>query len=331
MMSSLIKRIKKDQQQTEIITYNTPHELSDCHLRVNKFMLSTKLMKRIRAKREPVLFFMTPTRILHAAIKSCVISFYARGQLTVVLTMHISDIGAIPRLLLKLSKAKLIVTSNDMYVDYSQVFQNEVHYIKAGIETQRFVPVDRQRKMELRQKYGIKVDAAVILHVGHMKEGRNLRKLLDLDDQFHVVLVTSTYELEKRDQRLREKLMQRKNITLIEDYVPSIEEIYQLADAYFFPVVDEKHCISVPLSVLEAASCNLQIICTEFGELKQFKGKEGFFFVESFEPEKVNELMYQALRSSANTRAYVEEYGWGNAVTQVIQIVENSDPKGECL
>lgn len=327
MMSSLIKRIKRDQPQTEIITYNTPHDLSDYHIAVNKLMLSTRLMKRIRSKREPVLFFMTPTRILNAAIKSCVVSFYARRQLSVVLTMHLSHIGKLPRLLMKLSKAKLIVTSSQMYDDYSRVFHNEVYYLKAGIETQRCVPVDWCRKTELRKKYGIREDALVVLHVGHMKEGRNIGKLLELDERYHIILVTSTYEQDKRNLDLRERLRQRKNITLIEDYVPNIEEIYQLSDVYFFPVTDEKHCISAPLSVFEAASCNLPIVCTEFGELRQFREKDGFFFIDSFEPQNLNKLLCQALVSGGNTRRYIEEYDWDNAAKKVMQIAQESKAK----
>ena len=328
LMSSLIKRIKRDQPQTELITYNAHHPLSDYRVEVNKLMLSTKLMKRIRRKRESVLFFMTPTRILNAAIKTLVISFYARRQLTVVLTMRASYVGAIPRLLMKLSKAKLIVTSKEMYEDYSRIFQNEVHYLKAGIETQKYVPADPAKKAELRRKYGIREDVPVVLHVGHMQEGRNIGKLLELDDRYHIVLVTSTYEQDKRNLDLRERLKQRENLTLIENYLPNIEEIYQLSDVYFFPVIDENHCISAPLSVFEAASCNLPIVCTEFGELQQFKGREGFFFIDSFEPQHLNDQVRQALSSSENTRAYVEEYDWDNAVKKVMQIVQGTKPKG---
>lgn len=326
LMSSLIKRIKRAQPQTELITYNVPHGLSDYHICVNKPMLSLSLMKRIRGKREPVLFFMTPTRILHAAIKTLVVSFYACGQLTVVLTMPASRVSTIARILMKLSKAKLIVTSKTMYEDYSRIFRNEVHYLKVGIETQKYVPVEPQRKMELRRKYGIREDTPVVLHVGHMQEGRNIGKLLDLDDRYHIVLVTSTYEQDKRNLDLRERLKQR-NITLIEHYLPNIEEIYQLSDVYFFPVIDENHCISAPLSVFEAASCNLPIVCTEFGELKQLKGKEGFFFIDSFEPKCLNDLVSQALNCSAKPRACVEEYDWDKAVKAVMQIMQGTSRK----
>ena len=276
MMSSLIKRIKRDHPQTEIITYNTYHPLSDYHVQVNKPMLSAKLMRLIRRKKEPVLFFMTPSRILNAAIKSLVVSLYARRKLAVVLTMHISHIGKLPRFLMRLSKAKLIVTSFEMYEDYSRIFHNDVHYLKVGIETQRFVPVTPFQKAALRKKYGIGETEKVVLHVGHMQEGRNLGKLLEIDEKYHVMLVTSTYEHEKRNLELRERLLQRKNLTLIEDYVPNIEEVYQLADIYFFPVKDERNCIAAPLSAFEAASCNLPVVCTAFGELQQFRRKEVF-------------------------------------------------------
>lgn len=327
LMSSLIKRIKRDQPQTELITYNTPHLLSDYHIEINKAMISAKLMKRIRRKRESVLFFMTPTRIMNAAIKTLVVSLYTRGQLTIVLTMPASHVGAIPRLLMKLSRARMIVTSRDMYENYSHIFSNEIYYLKAGIETQKYVPAVPDQKAELRRKYGIAEDVPVILHVGHMQEGRNIGKLLELDEQYHIVLVTSTYEQEKRNLDLRERLKQKRNITLIEHYLPNIEEIYQLADVYFFPVMDENHCISAPLSVFEAASCNLPIVCTEFGELKQFKGREGFFFIDSFDTRNLNDLVDQALRSSANTRTCVEEYDWDKAVKKVMQIVQGTNRK----
>ena len=122
--------------------------------------------------------------------------------------------------------------------------------------------------------------------------------------------------------QLREALVKRRNITLIENYVANIEEIYQLADVYFFPVLNERNCISVPLSVLEAAACNLPIVCTDFGELKQFKGKDGFFFIDSFEPENINNLIRKALQSKADTRSCVLEYDWEKAASQIMQIVK---------
>ena len=63
-----------------------------------------------------------------------------------------------------------------------------------------------------------------------------------------------------------------------------------MCDLYYFPVKELGRCIDVPLSCLEAASCNLPVVATDFGELKEFIGCEGFFFIESFEKENATRL-----------------------------------------
>ena len=85
---------------------------------------------------------------------------------------------------------------------------------------------------------------------------------------------------------------------------------------YFFPVQSFGHCIDVPLSCLEAASCNKPIVTTDYGEMKAFQGKEGFYFIESFEEASLNDLIDQALRNrSCDTRSAVLEYDWEHAVS----------------
>ena len=320
--SSLIKRLKAFYPQTEIVTYQNRHQLGDCHMNVTNLMLSADLMKHIRRKKESVLYCAAPARMLFAAIRTFVVSFYARGRVAVILTMYISEISAIPKGLMKLSRAKIIVLCKDMCREYRRQFKNDVFYVKAGIDTKKYTTVDLAAKKMLRRKYGVPEDKPVVLHVGHLQEGRNIRTLLSLDESIHVVLVTSTYEYDRRDMLLREALTKRRNITLIEDYVADIQEIYQMSDVYFFPVMNEKNCISVPLSVLEAAACNLPVVCTEFGELKQFKGNDGFFFIDSFEPENINHLVKNALQSKADTRSCVLEYDWEQATRSIMQIIQ---------
>ena len=63
-----------------------------------------------------------------------------------------------------------------------------------------------------------------------------------------------------------------------------VQSIVRLSDCYIFPTLNSNKtaCIEIPLSVLEAASCNLPIVSTEFGALPEiFKGVSGFFFAQS--------------------------------------------------
>lgn len=322
VMTKLIRMIKLIQPDTGIVTYTNAHPMSDFHVEANKSLLSFRLMRFLGKQNEPVLFCPSVARPVSMAIRTAVVSMYCRRRLTVISTMYVPGFNTLASFLIRISGAKFAVLSRDLLEGYSRVLSNEVIYVKAGVDVKKFIKVDPAKKAALRRKYGIAEDKQVILHVGHMQPGRNLDKLLDLDDRFHVLLVTSSYEQDKRNAQLRERLMKRRNISFMEDYISHIEEIYQLADVYFFPVVDEGHCISAPLSVLEAAACNLPVVCTAFGELKQFKGKEGFFFIDSFEPEKLNGLVDSALECSADTRAAVEEYNWDNAASKIIQIVE---------
>jgi len=61
-------------------------------------------------------------------------------------------------------------------------------------------------------------------------------------------------------------------VRVIADFVPHVEELYQLADLYVFPCppdapAEQTPAIEVPLSVLEALACDLPVATTRFGGL----------------------------------------------------------------
>ena len=168
--SSLIKRLKFVFPQTEIVTYQNRHPLSDRHMNVTNLMLSANLMKHIRQKKESVLYCAAPARMLFTAIRSFVLSFYAKGRIAVILTMYVSEISVIAKIIMRLSRAKIIVLCRDIYEAYCQQLRNDVIYLKAGIDTKKYVVVERFDKQMLRTKYGIPNDKTVVLHVGHMQE-----------------------------------------------------------------------------------------------------------------------------------------------------------------
>ena len=81
------------------------------------------------------------------------------------------------------------------------------------------------------------------------------------------------------------------HLTIIDTYLRNVQEVYQLADVYLFPVQEIENCIDIPLSVLEAASCNLPIVTTEYGELASFIGQEGFLFTADLSSNSLNEAL----------------------------------------
>jgi hypothetical protein len=110
-------------------------------------------------------------------------------------------------------------------------------------------------------------DGRKVLHVGHLRPGRNLTVISELASRGArclVVASTSTSE----DPGVTKEL-ESAGVKVIREYIPNIGAVYRAADVYVFPVTDARSAIAVPLSVLEAIACGTQVVSTRFGALEQ--------------------------------------------------------------
>ena len=86
----------------------------------------------------------------------------------------------------------------------------------------------------------------------------------------------------------------------------------------------EKYNWDVPLSVLEAASCNLPIVTTEYGELTAFREQEGFLFIDALDSDSLNQALEKALlKTEVNNRQAVLEYDWKNSIDNLQRIIRS--------
>ena len=155
-------------------------------------------------------------------------------------------------------------------------------------------------------------------------------KLSGIDKQYHIVLVVSSVTEAEKDNSIRKMLEKRGNVTIIDSYLENIQEIYQLSDVYLFPVQEVENCIDVPLSVLEAASCDLPIVTTEYGELTSFKNQEGFFFIYDLSPFSLNKALDKMIhKTDINNRHVVLEYDWKYSVDILQRMIKSGDKNCE--
>lgn len=317
--NSLIKRIKKASPDVTVVSYERKSGLSDVHVKSNKLLLTWELIKTLRSRNEEVLFIPFPAKSSAMFLRILILSLIAPKKTRVLLT-QITEIGAAARVFARLCNAEFLVLSETAKGKLEGFIKpNRIKRIRAGVDTERFVPAEKHRVAEIKRKYGFSPDRPVVLHVGHMNEGRNISELMKFSEEYQIVLVTSTLTKNEEDKQLKAKLSGCSNIKIIDKYIPEISEIYQMADVYFFPVVEEGNCIDVPLSCLEAAACNKPVVTTEFGEMKEFKGKGGFFFIDSFEPEELEGLINEALEcGKEDIRSAVSHYDWNCAVNSIL-------------
>jgi glycosyltransferase involved in cell wall biosynthesis len=205
----------------------------------------------------------------------------------------------------------------------------KTEFLPCGVDTTRFTPYTMEAKNEFKEKYGINKEKFIILHIGSIKKGRNIQlfeKLQKENNQVVIVGSTSTGINQKTYQQLM-----RKGCLIWINYFERIEEIYALSDCYVFPVVPKKDImgrhiadsIEMPLSVLEAMSCNLPVITTKFGALfRVFNNGEGLFFVdgENGFVDAIERIKKKDI--DVKTREKVLPYTWKNVVERLEKIYE---------
>jgi glycosyltransferase involved in cell wall biosynthesis len=196
----------------------------------------------------------------------------------------------------------------------------DTRFLPNGVDVGRFVPASPARKRRLREKHGIAGDRLVILHVGPLIRRRNVEFLAGLQNAGRQVMIVGRMPV---DEQVHKALLKAGCIVLT-GYVEHIEELYALADCYVFPTPPAHRgaSIEMPLSVLEAMSCNLPVFTTRFGALpRALEEGEGLVFVDS-DDDLTRELDRAETRPVKRTRDKVLPYSWDSVVDSLQGIYE---------
>ncbi|MBN2071281.1 MAG: glycosyltransferase family 4 protein [Candidatus Krumholzibacteriota bacterium] len=188
-------------------------------------------------------------------------------------------------------------------------------YIMPGYDENSFRPVTKEEKKRLRKKYGFPEEKFLVLHVGHIKESRNLATFLRYRDWGKDILpVIKGGEIEPswRD-RLR-----LAGIIVIDEYTDDIHELYQACDLYLFPVSSSLGALEFPLSVIEAAACDLPVLTTRFGALPEML-EEGGDFIYYAEPSEIAGKISRLRGIDAATSRIVESFSWNNVLDRYLK------------
>jgi len=318
-------------------TYYVSRGLSIKHevLLVNPKDVSSKSFWLSIKRFSPQIIHYIPGPSIFSFIILKMLSVYCSNAITVMSAMHPAFYGlnglryglynAISSLLsplIPILKPNLVLTqsykSNAMFSKAGCITK----FLPSGVDTDKFVPVSDSKKSKLRTKYEIDTDKFIVLHVGSVKKWRNveiLKRLQVENTQMLIVGSTSTGV----DDTLQSKLIEQ-GCLVWTNYIKNIEEIYGLSDCYIFPTMEDKiGSIEMPLSVLEAMSCNLPVISTKFGALsKVFQEGDGLIFASNEEDFQNALATFILGRTKIKTRDKIIQYSWPNVIEKLEGIYE---------
>lgn len=257
-----------------------------------------------------------------------VVARYCRDAETVMSAMHPVFSFLWSKRFIPLFKPDMILVQSSETEEMFKKLGCETKFLPCGVDIERFKSVMSKTKEELREKYGIDREKFVTLHIGSIKKGRNVQLMEKLQKEKNQVIIIGAISPGIEKDLTRQ--LKKSGCLVWGKYFENIEEVYALSDCYIFPVPPENriNSIEMPLSVLEAMSCNLPVITTRFGALPGvFEESDGFFFAEN---ERDIFMVLEKIKRGAGvkTREKVLPYSWdtiGKKLEEIYCELINSD------
>lgn len=224
------------------------------------------------------------------------------------------------RRLLPLVKPDAILVQSARSKRFFERYGIDCEYLFPGVATSTYAPVGPDEKRALREKYDLPAEEHLSLHVGSLKEWRNvheLHRVVGEDSRLVVVGSTATSE-----ERAVKRHLEEEGAILVHEYVEDIQEVYAAADLYVFPTNVPVACCEVPLSVLEAMATNLPILSTRYGGLPTMFGDgDGVHFGDDVE-DLADSFPAARHCEDVRTREMVADYDWSTVSRRLEKIYE---------
>jgi len=307
-------------------------ELGIENLRSNPLLLSPWMIQRLRRFRpEVVLYVPTACATPFSFWRARMLKLYAGGAPVVMVALQLRQYGRLARLVMPWLCPDLVFVQSEATRETLAWCGCPIQMLSPGIDTDRFHPVTPEKRLALRQRYGVSPEAYVPCHVGHLNRGRNVQALLSLQRHpGHQVIVVGSTSTTHDGELVAE--LRSSGALLIDTYVADVAEIYQMADCYTFPVHSRISSIDMPLSVLEAMACNLPVVTTHFGGLPTlFQEGPGFVYIDG--PEQLATAVEACKGVQPETRRMVEPYAWPRVAQRMLEQIAHHcrlDPYSPC-
>jgi glycosyltransferase involved in cell wall biosynthesis len=278
--------------------------------------VSLALQRAIRRLRPRAIIYLHRLTIL-ALIRARYFKLLGRGCRTVFIDLQPSSLSPLSRILARWLWPDLLMVATERDRQAMAALGAHAGTISVATDLARFRPAKNGEKADIRRRWGLPLEADIVIHVGHLKTSRNLDRLIPIAQRPNTRVVTLvSREREPASQSLRTRL-ETAGVMVLDGYRPNVEEIYRAADCYVFPVDSSDGAIAMPLSVLEAMATDLPVVTTSYGTLPTHFGETvGVCFADS--AEAILAAVNDQLRLRPSTRAAVEPYSWDAVIDRLV-------------
>lgn len=305
-----------------IVSINSVSKLPfvDKFIELNKLLFNLPFYKTIREQPQTNILYIPEASVtLASIIRARLLNLFTRKNVF-VLALQPRKYSFIAQPIVRAIQPKLVITLSNLTSEYLKQLGVNSAVLSLGVDDRKYDEFGSAQKKELREEYQIESEKTVLLHVGHIQKSRNLDWLIlvkKANPEIEIIVVGSTYNQD--DEELYSNLTNN-GILVIREYTPDMENIYNLADYYVFPVTRNDGAIETPLSVLEAMACNLPIITTRFGSLPDtFENSKDFRFVDT--AEEITEIVRRPKVSSCKNREKIKPFTWKEIARKLVDIV----------
>ena len=283
-----------------------------------------------RAARLPEVRAVRPSVVVYASRSSLTLPALVRARLLkrlcggppLALVALQASAGRGPSgILIRLLSPDLLLLPTDRERDAVRALGIAAATVGGGVDLERFRPPTAGERAELRQKWGLSLENQVVLHVGHLREGRNLRVMSSIAAWPGVTALLAASSWRGPESEALRRELEAHGVVVIDGYVPNVEELYRLADCYVFPTVSPGSAVALPLSILEALASDLPVVSTAFGALSErFGSASGLELVEN--PALLPDRVLAACGSGVRTRHLVEPYAWDALAERLVDLLD---------
>lgn len=288
----------------------------------NKLMCSTEIKRLLNNKIYKYVYYIPEaSSTFNSFIRLWMLKLQApKGTKLIMISIQKRKHKMWQKLLIRMMGKFHVISFSHSVTHYLQNIGVRAEYQTVGVDGNIYYPVSEEQKLYLREKYKVGKKAKVVLHVGHIRRRRNILMLKALQYSGYQVVVVGSTSMAYEEDVANE--LSNAGVKIFKEYNPHIEEMYQLADVYAFPVLRTDGAIEFPLSILEAMACGLPIITTPFGALKDnFETTTGFRYGETEEDFiKQIDALY-GTKSPQNRDLVLTRYSWDNVFENILNRV----------